>query len=130
MKEPSGVSPALIAVAVATFTLGVPAASAAPLPTRLGQCSVTRVKQVETRLEGMPNSGSAITYENGGYQVSYDMIPAIEASRPGDPVRVCLVSIPEHCPPGDARGRVYRATNLRSKGTWKAPDAEHSCGGA
>ena len=105
-------------------------AETAALPTSVGQCSVTTVKQIESRLEGMPVSGSAISYFNGGYQVSYDIIPAIQASRPGDSVRLCLVLIPRHCPPGDVRGRVYRATNLRSGGTWTAPDSEHSCGGA
>lgn len=121
---------AAIGFALAILICEMRPAGAAPLPTRLGACSITTVKQVETRLEGMPGSGSAIAYENGGYQVSYDRIPPIEASRPGDPVRLCLVSLPKNCPPGDARGRTYRATNLRSKETWTAPDAEHSCGGA
>ena len=52
------------------------------------------------------------------------------ASRPGDVVRVCLVSIPRPCPPGDKRGRVYKTTNLRTHGEWTLPDSEHSCGGA
>ncbi len=130
MTEIFRVTSALAGLAISSLALGAPPAGAAPLPTQVGACSITIVKQVESRLQGMPNSGSAISYENGGYQVSYDMISAIEASRPGDPVRLCLLSIPQNCPPGDARGRIYRATNLRSKGTWKAPDAEHSCGGA
>ena len=130
MTETSRPSSAAIGLAVFIFTFGPLPAGAAPLPTRVGTCSVTTVKQVEPRLEGMPGSGSAIAYQNGGYQVSYDTIPAIEASRPGDPVRLCLVSVPRNCPPGDMRGRVYRATNLRTKGTWTAADAEHSCGGA
>lgn len=120
----------VIGLAVSMVALGTLLAAAAPLPRSVGQCSVTTVKQVESRLQGMPNSGSAISYDNGGYQVSYDIIPAMKASRPGDSVRLCLVSIPRNCPPGDARGRVYRATNLRSGGTWTAADAEHSCGGA
>jgi hypothetical protein len=78
----------------------------------------------------MPSSGSAISYVNGGYQVSYDIVRGIQASRPGDRVRLCLISVPKNCPPGDARGRVYRATNLRSGASWTAPDSEHSCGGA
>lgn len=115
---------------VATVCLCATAASAAPLPTRVGACAATTVKTVEYRLEGMPSSGSAISYRNGGYQVSYDKIPAMAASRRGDPVRLCLVSVPQKCPKGDTRGRVYRATNLRTGRTWTAPDAEHSCGGA
>ena len=113
-----------------------PPALAAGLPVRIGQCSTTTVKQVETRLaDGATNkpmlgSGSAIEFENGGYQVSYVQEPAVDRSRPGDPVRMCLVSIPRHCPQGDDRGRMYRTTNLRTRGSWTLPDSEHQCGGA
>jgi hypothetical protein len=115
---------------LAMLVVQVASADAAALPARIGACSVTTVKQVESRLEGMPDSGSAIAYDNGGYQVSYDMIAAIQASRGGDEVKLCLTYIPHPCPPGDIRGRVYRATNLRTGGHWSAPDAEHACGGA
>ncbi len=55
---------------------------------------------------------------------------AVDRSRPGDPVRICLVSIPKHCPPGDNRGRTYKTTNLRTHRAWTLPDSEHMCGGA
>jgi hypothetical protein len=100
------------------------------LPQHVGDCANTAIKSIGTRLEGTPGSGSAVEFENGGHQVSYETVPAIEHSRPGDPVRMCLVSIPQHCPKGDARGRVYRTTNTRTHESWKLPDAEHSCGGA
>lgn len=106
------------------------------MPKRIGQCVTTKVKKVETRLiDGSTNqpilgSGSAIAFENGGYQVSYDQEQAVDRSKPGDPIKVCLVSVPENCPPGDERGRMYRTTNLRTRGTWTLPDSEHSCGGA
>ena len=61
---------------------------------------------------------------------SYDTVAAIIKSRPGDPVKMCLVSIPRGCPPGDNRGRMYKTTNLRTHGVWTLPDAEHRCGGA
>jgi len=111
-------------------------ADAAPLPTRIGACVVTRVKSVETRLEDgdthqpVAGSGSAVSFTNGGYQVSYEQVPAVDQSRPGDRVRICLVSIPSHCPPGDDRGREYRSTNLRTGKSWRLRDSEHSCGGA
>jgi hypothetical protein len=57
-------------------------------------------------------------------------VPAIEHSKAGDHVRMCLVSTPRHCPKGDNRGRVYRTTNLRMHKSWKLPDSEHMCGGA
>ena len=122
-------------VAAAAFGL-TSAALAADMPAHVGQCTMTTVKKVETRLmdgaTGRPmlGSGSAIEFANGGYQVAYDQIAAVDRSRPGDPVRICLVSIPHHCPPGDNRGRTYKTDNLRTRGSWTLPDSEHMCGGA
>lgn len=127
----------MIRFCAAAAVLGLTSAAlAAGMPTHVGQCSTTTVTKVETRLaEGasdkpMPGSGSAIEFANGGYQVSYDQLAAVDRSRPGDPVRICLVSLPENCPPGDNRGRMYKTTNLRTRGAWTLPDSEHSCGGA
>jgi hypothetical protein len=124
------------AAGAAALLLNGGVAAADPLPTRIGQCSETTVKDVSTRLmDGvtkapMPGSGSAVDFANGGYQVSYDTIAAITQSRAGDSVSICLVSFPQGCPSGDARGRTYKTTNLRTRGTWTLPDAEHMCGGA
>ncbi|MEB3263503.1 MAG: hypothetical protein VKJ66_03935 [Synechococcus sp.] len=117
------------------------AATAAPLPRTLGACSRTSVKEVLYRLSSpdengvyipVAGSGSAISYTNGGYQVSYDMVPAIHRSQEGDAVELCLEFIPDcrEAPPGDGRGRIYRARNLRTGDTWSLPDSQHSCGGA
>ena len=99
-----------------------------------GECFTTRVKRVETRLEdnGRPvaDSGSAIVLADGHYNVSYDQLPGIDRSRPGDPVRLCVVAVPSHCPAGDNRGITYRGRNLRTGLFWRAADAEHMCGGA
>ena len=100
------------------------------MPDQVGQCRITSVKKIDTRLEGTPGSGSAIEFINGGYQVSYDTVPAIEKSLPGDQVKFCLVSIPANCPAGDARGREYKTENLRTGESWTLPDSEHECGGA
>jgi hypothetical protein len=99
-------------------------------PQRIGDCVNTSVTQVGSRLEGAPNSGSAILYANGVSQVSYDAVPGIDHSKPGDGVRLCLVSLPQNCPPGDERGKIYAASNQRTNEAWQAPDAEHMCGGA
>jgi hypothetical protein len=127
----------MIRILTAAFALGlVSPAVAGSLPTHVGECAATTVAKVETRLmdgatgQPMPGSGSAIAFANGGYQVSYDQVAAVDRSRPGDPVKICLVSIPRHCPPGDTRGRTYRTTNLRTGGVWTLPDSEHMCGGA
>lgn len=105
-------------------------ARAREVPPRAGACVRTTIKSIETRLQGVPGSGSAVNFGNGGYQVSYDTVRAIERSKAGDRVLMCLVSIPRHCPKGDHRGRFYRTTNLRTHQTWKLPDSEHKCGGA
>jgi hypothetical protein len=104
-------------------------------PARLGQCVITSVSRVETRLvddakKPVSGSGSAIEFANGGYQVSYEQVRAVDTSRRGDRVKMCLVSIPRDCPPGDERGRVYKVTNLRTRASWILPDSQHTCGGA
>ena len=111
-------------------------AFADPLPTQVGQCTSTTIKDVTTRLQDgttnkpIPGSGSAVDFANGGYQVSYDTVPEITQSRAGDPVTMCLVSLPKGCPPGEKRGITYKTTNQRTHGSWTLPDAEHTCGGA
>ncbi|MFI4936522.1 MAG: lysozyme inhibitor LprI family protein [Caulobacterales bacterium] len=100
------------------------------LPTLEGSCALTTISNVGTRLDGMPGSGSAVNMANGADQVSYDTIAAIDRSRPGDPVLVCLVSLPRNCPAGDDRGKIYAAANLRTLGAWSDADSEHMCGGA
>lgn len=106
------------------------------LPKYVGQCRLTRVTKVETRLmdgvtnQPIPGSGSMIEFANGGSQVSYQQEKSVDRSRSGDLVKMCLVSIPENCPPGDDRGRMYRTTNLRTHASWTLPDSEHMCGGA
>ena len=112
-----------------------------PLPTQIGTCTQTFIKDISYRLGSydenevlipMPGSGSSVTFANGGYQVSYDHVPAIHQSRREDPVRICLIFIPDcsDASPGDERGRVYLTTNLRTGKSWKLPDSQHSCGGA
>lgn len=109
-----------------------PAATAAAngVPTRVGDCVQTTVREVGYRLQGVAGSGSAILYANGLGQVSYDTLAGIDHSRPGDAIRLCLVSLPQDCPPGDDRGKIYAATNQRTGGTWSEADSEHMCGGA
>lgn len=125
---------ALVACGPTTVTSETPAAPVeeqqSAAPANVGDCIQTTVTVVGPRLEGVPESGSSVTYANGLYQVSYDVVPAIANTQPGDDVRLCLVSVPENCPPGDNRGRVYDATNLRTNETWTAPDSQHMCGGA
>ena len=80
-------------------------ARAGDLPVRVGECVMTAIKEVGTRL-GTPGSGSAVSFENGGTQVGRETIPAIDHSRQGDRVRMCLAAIPHNCPKDAGRGRV------------------------
>lgn len=110
--------------------------AAQQLPSRVGECAITAIARIGTRLEDatthrpIKNSGSSVSFANGAYQVSYDTEPQIVRSKPRDRVKLCLVKIPKNCPPGDNRGRIYKTTNLRTGGSWTLPDSEHSCGGA
>ena len=107
-----------------------------PVPTRVGRCVRTTIATVSQRLEDgvthqvMAGSGSAVEFTDGLYQVSYDQVGAVNRSRRGDPVTICLRELPTHCPPGDVRGKVYHTTNLRTRQSWTLPDSEHGCGGA
>lgn len=106
------------------------AAGSGTKPQNVGDCVETTITLLGPRLEGAPESGSSVQYENGMTQVEYDVLPGVANSRVGDEVRVCLLSVPENCPPGDDRGRMYSGTNLRTGESWSAPDSQHMCGGA
>lgn len=118
---------------VLAATLTLPAmARADDLPAQLGACSESTISLIGGRLEGDNNfeTGTAVQFANGGAQISYEREEGIVNSRVGDPVRICLVSVPEGCPPGDDRGKVYATTNLRTGASWEMPDSQHMCGGA
>ncbi len=90
-----------LALALAPAALAAPkmmVSGVTPRPEHVGQCFLTRVKRVETRLEDngrpVPDSGSAIELADGRYNVSYDQVSAMDRSRPGDPVRLCVVPCP------------------------------------
>ncbi len=107
------------------------------LPTVPGHCVSTKITSVHPRLgDGSPvkpedyDFGTGIEFDNGGYQVSYDREPALIDSHPGDGAVMCLVAVPQLCPPGDDRGRIYLVTNTRNHRTWALPDSQHMCGGA
>ena len=136
-------------VAIAALMIGTPAmAEPHEVKVRPPVCETVTVAKVypgcaksEAMGEGVRADGDAwgcsgagaggIDYTNGKHQNGeYANVPAMEASRPGDRVRLCLVSKMVNCPPGDDRGHVYTALNLRTHGKWRKPDSSHSCGGA
>lgn len=125
-----------IAIAIVASAFWAMSALAQSLPAREGTCVWTKIARTEHRLQNgehgpfVPGSGSAVVFSNGGYQVSYEEIKAVHHAHAGDPVLMCLISIPRGCRPGDARGRWYTTTDIRTMESWTMPDAEHSCGGA
>lgn len=109
-------------------------AAGASLPTAIGQCMETVVAKVTRRpydasSADISNFGSAIQYKNGGRQISSVQIGGIDASMPGDRIRLCLVSRPHRCAGGGRRGAVYHALNLRTGQNWDAANAVQVCGG-
>ena len=128
--RPATLAATILSFTILSFTILVAPASCGAADLRLHQCVKTRISELGSRLQGSPNSGSAVVYEIGVPGVSYDIIPALRHSQVGDPVEVCLQSIPEGCPKGDDRGKVYSARNLRTGARWTLPDSQHLCGGA
>jgi hypothetical protein len=133
-----GASMAARWASLSAIGIGLVAATAAAgsLPTIPGTCARTVVTVVGQRLSDgpsgppIPGSGSAVNFANGGYQVSYDEIEAVNLARANDPVVLCLVRLPSNCPPGDERGKIYATVDLRTLLFWVLPDSEHACGGA
>lgn len=127
---------ALIGKKALDFAARTPKPTDQSLPEAVGKCGFTHIKTLTTRLgddpleTASPDAGSAATFTNGGGAVSYDREPGLASSKVGDPVVMCLISIPRDCPKDDLRGRVFYAVDLAAKGTWALPDAEHLCGGA
>lgn len=118
-------------LSIAALFAGLAApALAQDIPAAVGACVKTTIEEIGSRLEGVPDSGDAVLYANGIYGVSYDVVTGLRMSRTGDPVELCLVALPQDCPPGDERGKIYSATNLKNNERWELPDAQHMCGGA
>jgi hypothetical protein len=87
---------------------------------KVGDCAITTIMRITARIEGTSahDTGSAIVYANGVSGVSYEYVPPLHASRIGDQVRLCLVSIFKNYPPSDDAGQEYQATNLRTGNHW------------
>ena len=104
------------------------------LPKLEGSCVRTTIAVVADRFGSDPKgpdaSGTTVLLSNGGHLITYDSDDVLIESRVGDPVEMCLASIPVDCPSGDERGREYIITNLRTHAHTKLGDSQHVCGGA
>lgn len=120
----------VVVVVAAALLIASVAYAGEPVPTKEGQCVATKIKDIGTRLDGVADSGDAVTYTNGIYIVSYGKLTGLRGARVGDAVKLCLTNIPDDCPPGDDRGKSYKTTDRRTHKSWEAMNAEHMCGGA
>ncbi len=104
------------------------------LPKLEGSCVRTTIAVIADRYGSDPKapnaSGTTVLLSNGGHLITYDSDDVLIESRVGDPVGMCLASIPVDCPSGDERGREYTVTNLRTHGHTTLGDSQHVCGGA
>ncbi|MBY0282851.1 MAG: hypothetical protein K2W81_02665 [Sphingomonas sp.] len=89
---------------------------------KIGTCYRTKIKQLY--------AGVAALYDNGIRQFDWKASVQLVRSRVGDPVRVCVVWIPQNCPAHDLRGITYRTRNLRTGDSWELGSDEHMCWGA
>jgi hypothetical protein len=94
---------------------------------KTGTCYRTRIKEVSYgRYVGYDNGiGTAVALSDGA---SFNILH----SRAGDPVRLCVVHIPENCLADDLRGIRYNVHNLRTGDRWEFYGAIslHLCWGA
>lgn len=99
---------------------------------RIGACVGTRIVEITGVYQATApdKDGAVVGYANGVAGVSFKREPEIERSKVGDSIRLCLVEIDKGCKRGDPRGRIYRATNLRTGGSWELGNSMHACGGA
>ena len=109
---------------------------------KIGECLLGQVIELGPRLcspdangdchKNLPfdDSGDIIAATSGFFAVEYERVAAIEKSKLGDTVLLCLKSIPRNCPKDDDRGYVWDWKNLRTNGKWNSPDSQHMCGGA
>lgn len=108
---------------------------ASTMPAHMAECVGSTIAHLTDRF-GAPletadaDSGSAVIFANGGYQVSYDREDSLAISHIGDRVTICLFERPRDCPQGVDKGRVYLTINEDRQVFWLLPDNIHQCGGA
>lgn len=91
------------------------------LPVPVGTCLRTRV--VEARLG--PDASALLRYSNGIVQISDAQ--GVTETRPGDPIKLCLVARTQECGDDAAPGRTFAAGNLRTGAAWTSADARMGC---
>jgi hypothetical protein len=93
----------------------------------VGECVRTRVESIGP----LPGGSSPVIRYTDGVLQDYDggMLGQAE-TRPGDPIKLCLVAFTRDCGEvfSDERpGRTYATGNLRTGAAWTSPDVRSSC---
>lgn len=125
---------------LACLLAGTAAFAAELVPQQVGQCTLTTISDLGYKLETNDDRGRVQTildpsrdevrYVDGIEQYSMTKLAGLKGARKGDPVKLCLTEVPDECPPGDDRGKVFKATDLKTGKSWEAMNSEHDCGGA
>lgn len=131
---------------VSNFSSSISQQSVNDLPTKIGKCADSFVAEKTTRFEdAVPGEAGGevnIGFANGlGVYITEVPYLSNDANPDkhlyhsqdfvkGDKVKICLISVPQECPPGDERGKAYSVTNYKNKKTFSGVDSWHSCGGA
>ncbi len=92
----------------------------------IGDCVHTRIESIGP----LPGGAPVIRYTDGVMQeYESDMLGQVE-TRPGDPIRLCLVAFTRDCGAvfeDEQPGRTYATGNLRTGAAWTSPDIRSSC---
>ena len=91
----------LAALTAYSFSSTAAAAGDAPLLRKVGACATTTIASIGTRFgAGKPSNseGTSFTLKNMASGVADNYVADIAKSKVGDPVRTCVVSLPERVP--------------------------------
>jgi hypothetical protein len=128
----------LILGAMAVVMLGAGSGRAADYPAHryyrygdfraaIGECVRTRVEAIGP----LPGGSSPVIRYRDGVLQDYDSGMLGQAgTRPGDPIKLCLVAFTRDCGvvfPDERAGRTYATGNLRTGAAWTSPDIRSSC---
>ncbi|CAG7856314.1 hypothetical protein MCAMS1_00747 [biofilm metagenome] len=116
------------------------------IPSKVGKCVESKIQSKSTRFEGAVAGDTGgevnVQFDNsvGLYILDVEGLPkstnqdkymySTSDFAIGDDVKLCLSALPNDCPEGDDRGKVYSVTNHKNNKTFTGVDAWHLCGGA
>lgn len=126
------VKPSLLIIAALSATPSI--AQVKDIDLTEGTCVSTKISKIGHRLEGNDDfsrqSGSAVTFANGVFLVSYNESKVVRAANVGDSVLLCPVATQQGCRATSAPTRTVLMMHRKTSNFWKAYTSSHSCDGA